>query len=103
MTHRYTFDVKLFATITVEANSQREARRMIRAELDGASANLGEWPNGQTILCEVSLDDGGAGDLVSIDDEDVDDVHDEPEPEDEPHDHAYNAADRADRYGDRGM
>jgi hypothetical protein len=71
VTHRYTFDVKLFAAITVEAASEREARRMIRAELDGASANLGEWPNGETIVCEVSLDDGPE-ELVYIDDEEVD-------------------------------
>ena len=42
----YTFDVKLFATITIKAASQAEAEATIRDVLDGASCNAGAWPNG---------------------------------------------------------
>ncbi|MGZ2408617.1 hypothetical protein [Rhizobium ruizarguesonis] len=67
-TSEYLFDVKLFASIRVKASSEEEARAMMKAEIDGSSANLGAWPNGDPILCEVSLDSPENDELVSIDD-----------------------------------
>lgn len=53
----YAFDVRLFATIRVEAQSEEEARALIREHLDAADANFGAWPNGDPILAEASVDD----------------------------------------------
>ena len=58
----FLFDVKMFASIRVKATSEREARRMLGEALDCADSNLGSWPNGDPILCEMSRD--GAADLV---------------------------------------
>lgn len=55
-TQEFLFDVQLDASITVSAPSEEVARRALRAELRCASANLGEIL-GQTIVCEVSLND----------------------------------------------
>lgn len=60
----YTFDAKFFATITIDAASQAEAEATIRDLLDCASCNAGEWPNGDPILLDMSLD----GDLDLITD-----------------------------------
>lgn len=69
---KYTFNVKLFADITVEASSEREARKMLRETIGGSSANLGAWPNGDPIVCDVSLDDGDQNELLEIDGVSVD-------------------------------
>lgn len=61
----YTFDVKLFATITIKAASQAEAEATIRDCVDCASCNAGAWPNGDPILFEASID----GDLDLIEGE----------------------------------
>lgn len=65
--HEYSFDVKLFAAIRVKAQSRAEARKMLLDALDCADANLGAWPSGDPILCEVSLDEGHTGDLIEVD------------------------------------
>lgn len=52
--HEYLFDVHLDASITIKATSEEVASGALRAELQCASANLGEIL-GQTIVCEVSL------------------------------------------------
>lgn len=67
----FMFDVKLFATIRVNADSEREARRMINAVLNGADANFGAWPNGDPILGTVSQDNPDEDTLVEIDGEAV--------------------------------
>lgn len=64
---KFTFDVKLFANITVEASSEREARKMIRDTIGGSSANLDAWPNGDPIVCDVALDDGENDELLEVD------------------------------------
>jgi hypothetical protein len=56
-THEYAFDVKLFATIRVTAESEEQARQMIREHVDCADANFGSWPNGEPILAEATVDD----------------------------------------------
>ncbi len=53
---RFTFDITLSTTVTVDADDDLMARKMIVAELDCSSANLGAWPNGDPILGEVSVD-----------------------------------------------
>lgn len=53
----YAFDCKLQCAIRVNAASEEEAREMLAKQIDGASANLGAWPNGDPILAETSLDD----------------------------------------------
>ncbi len=58
----YTFDVKLFASVTVSASCEADAREMITKALDGADANFGSWPNGDPILAQVSPD--GEHDLI---------------------------------------
>lgn len=62
----FVFDVKLFATISFSASDEASARRLLADALECADANLGEI-NGQTIVCEVSMD--GTADLVEIDGE----------------------------------
>lgn len=65
---RFTFDVKLFATITVPAPDEKTARKMLDAEVNCASCNFGAWPNGDPILGEASVDDA-CPDLVEVDGE----------------------------------
>jgi hypothetical protein len=61
---RYTFDVKLFAALSIEAESEAEARATVKDLLDCASCNAGAWPNGDPILFEASVD--GDLDLVEV-------------------------------------
>ena len=67
--HEYLFDVKFFAAIRVRADSETEARAMLRAELDCCTANFGPWGSGPDegglILGEASQD--GDADLVEVD------------------------------------
>jgi hypothetical protein len=70
-THEYAFDVKLFAAIRVKATSEAEARQMLKDHIDAADANLGAWPNGDPITCEVSLDDPENDELIEVDGEAV--------------------------------
>jgi hypothetical protein len=69
-THEYAFDCTLVCAIRVRAESPEAAAAMVRAEIDGAEANLGQWPNGDPILCEVSVE--GDLDLFEVDGNDQD-------------------------------
>lgn len=71
--HEYLFDVKLFAAIRVTADTEAEARQMMRDCIDCATANLGAWPNGDPIICEVSLDEPENDELIEIDGEEPED------------------------------
>jgi hypothetical protein len=44
--NEYLFDIKLFASIRVNAASESEARGLVLEHLDCASINAGAWPNG---------------------------------------------------------
>lgn len=66
----FAFDCTLTTAIRVKAATEADARAMLRAEIDSADANLGAWPNGDPILCEVSLA-AGPVDLYEVDGEDV--------------------------------
>lgn len=66
----FTFDVKLFATIRVSAETEREARNMLTV-LNGNEANLGAWPDGDPILAVVSQDNPDEDTLIEIDGEAV--------------------------------
>ena len=52
--NEYLFDINLFATIRVKAESEDEARTLILNHLDCAYVNAGTWPNGDPILFEAS-------------------------------------------------
>ena len=65
MPHEYVFDLTLTATVTLTAVDETTARAVIRDRIDGTSANLGAWPNGDPILCEVGIE--GALDLSEVD------------------------------------
>lgn len=66
--HEFLFDVTLAASIRVKASSADEARRLLRDSIDCNTANLGSWPNGDPIICEVSCPDE-ADEIVEIDGE----------------------------------
>jgi len=53
----YTFDVKLFTTIRVEALNEADARKIVSDNIHGDEANFGAWPNGDPIIAEVCVDD----------------------------------------------
>jgi hypothetical protein len=61
---RFLFDVKLFASVTVEAESEAEARKMLAEVMDCAGVNAGAWPNGDPVVFEASQD--GEPDLVEV-------------------------------------
>ncbi|OSZ33055.1 hypothetical protein BVZ28_13650 [Alcaligenes faecalis] len=65
--NRYTFDTALTATFTLQAESEDQARRILKEMLDCADCNGGLWPDGQPILFEASLT--GDASLVSINDD----------------------------------
>jgi hypothetical protein len=67
---QFTFSVTLLTTIHVNAASREEAERTVEDCVGGASANLGAWPNGDPIVCEVGTE--GALDLEYIDGEPAD-------------------------------
>ena len=69
--HEYAFDCTLTAAIRVKATSEAEARGIMKGTIDSSSANLGAWPNGDPILCEISLDTIDAGSPYEIDGEEV--------------------------------
>lgn len=52
--NEYLFDIKLFASIRIKAESEAEARATILDHLDCACVNAGAWPNGDPILFEAS-------------------------------------------------
>jgi hypothetical protein len=66
-TREYTFDMKLYASIRVEAASEEEAKRLIDAHMHCAESNFGAWPNGDPILGEVSIN--GEPALLEVDGE----------------------------------
>jgi hypothetical protein len=74
--NNYLFDVKLFVTLRLDANSEAEARTMLMAALADATVNCGALPDGSPLVGEASLDDD-APDLIEINGEDPDSFEDE--------------------------
>jgi plasmid stability protein len=68
----YLFDAKLFATLRIKAASRKErkAEATLRDILNGASCNAGQYPNGDPVLFETSID--GELDLLEVDGEYID-------------------------------
>lgn len=64
--NEYLFDVKLFASVRVQADTETEARRLLADALDAADINAGAWPNGDPVVFEASQD--GEPDLVEVED-----------------------------------
>jgi hypothetical protein len=67
--HEFAFDVKLDAAIRFKAKSEEHARAALREMMQCVDANLGEIL-GQTIVCEVSLNDDPV--LYEVDGKSVD-------------------------------
>ena len=63
----YLFDVKMFASIRLDAPDEQTARQWLQECLNCATGNLGALPNSEPIVCEISLD--GELDLVEVDGE----------------------------------
>lgn len=68
--HVYTFDLELYTTIRVTAPNRSAARNLLQEYVNGTEANLGSWPNGDPILCQVGMPDD-TGTLTEIDGEAV--------------------------------
>lgn len=68
--HEFAFDVILTAAIRVKATTEAEAIKLLVGTLDSADANLGAWPDGRPVLCEVSYEPGSAK-LYEIDGEEI--------------------------------
>lgn len=62
--NEYLFDVKLFASVRVQADTEKEARRLLADALDAANINAGAWPNGDPVVFEASQ--GGEPDLMEV-------------------------------------
>ncbi len=62
----FLFDMKLFASIRVQAGTADEAREMIVAAMDCADAHFGFWPNREPIMGECSLADAGGNQAGEI-------------------------------------
>lgn len=65
----FSFDIVLQASLTVQASSEDEARKILFDSLDCVTANLGSWPDGKPIIAEVSMD--GSGCLYEVDGQSV--------------------------------
>jgi hypothetical protein len=66
---KYTFDVEMFTSITVEADTEQEAEELICEKLDQAEANFGAWDNGDPILGDIGLPEDALA-LSSTDEDD---------------------------------
>ena len=53
--NEYAFDCVLTVALRVKANSEAEARAILKDNLDIADSNFGAWPDGSPILGEASL------------------------------------------------
>jgi len=51
----FLFDMKMQAAIRVTAETETQARKMLDESMDCAEGNLGAWPDGSPILCEISM------------------------------------------------
>lgn len=53
----YAFDFRIFTTINVRAETESEARELLKKHVDFGEANFGSWPDGDPILGQVTVDD----------------------------------------------
>lgn len=65
----YAFDIEMRAAIRVKADSEKEARKMLRESLNCADANFGAWDNGDPITGEASM--FGRASLYEVDGKEV--------------------------------
>lgn len=68
---KFTFDVTLYATIAIPAESEDHARAIFRDRIHGGEANLGSLPDGSPILSEIHLYHEDEHPLIEIDGEAV--------------------------------
>jgi hypothetical protein len=52
---KFTFDLTLYTTIQIPADSEEQARIFLRNHVNGGEANLGSLPNGDPIISEIHL------------------------------------------------
>jgi len=55
----FTFDVEMYATFTVRAETAEEAEKILDERVSGADANFGAWANGDPIISEVGIVEEG--------------------------------------------
>ena len=52
-----TFDVRMYAAISVRCKSVEEGRELIRRHVVDGKVNFGEWPDGSPISSTAVVDD----------------------------------------------
>lgn len=67
--HDFRFDLKVFASVTVSASSEAEARKKLAADLEHAQLSIG-WHDGAPV-CAVDASVDGDYELIEVDGEDV--------------------------------
>ena len=60
----FMFDVKLWTSLRVSADTPTDARKILRSAINGAQVNFGVWPDGSPIIAEVSTE--GTLDIVEV-------------------------------------
>lgn len=69
---QHSFDLQILTSVTVKADSEEEARDIIRDRMHGVEANFGAWENGDPIVAEISVPESG---ITHVDtQEDGDDI-----------------------------
>lgn len=67
--HEYLFDVKLFCSLRIKAETQAAAEKQIEELLNCATANFGMQADGSPLIAEVTLDTEDGAELLEIDGE----------------------------------
>jgi hypothetical protein len=52
--NRYCYDLQVFASVSVDAESRDEAKAMIQKSLEGVSIQTPPMPNGETLEYEIN-------------------------------------------------
>ncbi|WRQ08309.1 hypothetical protein JDBV08_00710 [Mycobacterium phage jiawei] len=65
MARTFLLDVKMFASIRVTADTEEEAVRLLKEQLDCITCEAGTWPDGTPIRFEASTD--GEPDVIDED------------------------------------
>lgn len=64
----FEFDVNLFSSVTINAETEGEARAWVKAHLRGVSCDFGPGPKGETLTACGSVE---GFDLIAINGSDV--------------------------------
>ncbi len=55
----HKFDIELYTSVTVTADTEEAARQMIIDRMENVEANFGSWENGDPILGEIGIVEDG--------------------------------------------